>query len=261
MKCEPQTAVAQPWDARINASLCEFRLEVGQDRRGSRRVLKAVNDAVEDMAAQLHPPLDTVDALAMEQVRRLLLIGRSEVMTEVVHHREREEPERQHGLDRVEMQGWEMVHAQARVCRTEVLHAPPFRGGRHGGVRSHGTGGRDQGEVRAVAALLQEHPQRAVDVGQGRRDGRHLAPDGLGIRFQRDGVKRPQAFGGRPDRGQDRDALWGVEVLDQLSAVPRFVCNEQEVPSTDGARQPGQPVGALGDGGARGGGEGNAGLL
>jgi hypothetical protein len=42
VKCEPQTAVAQPWDARINASVFEFRIEVGQDRRGSRFVLKAV---------------------------------------------------------------------------------------------------------------------------------------------------------------------------------------------------------------------------
>ncbi len=261
MKCEPQTAVAQPGDARINASICEFRIEVGQDRRGSRLVLKAVNDDVDDIAAQLHPPLDTVDELAMDQFRRLLLIGRSEVMTEVVHHMEREETERQHGLDRVEIQGWEMVHAQERVLRKEVLNAPPFRVGRHGGVRGHGTGGRDQGEVLTVAALLQEHPQRAVEVGHGRIDGRHIAPDGLVILLQRDGVKLPQAFGGRPDRGQDRDAIVGVEFLDQLSAVPLFVCNEQEVPPKDGARQPGQPVGDLGDGGARVGGEGNEGLL
>src|SRR6266581_3386691 len=195
VKCEPQTAVAQPWDARINASIFEFRIEVGQDRRGSRLVLKAVNDDVDDIAAQLHPPLDTVDELAMDQFRRLLLIGRSEVMTEVVHHVEREETERQHGLDRVEIQGWEMVHSQERVLRKEVLNAPPFRVGRHGGVRGHGTGGRDQGEVLAVAALLQEHPQRAVEVGHGRIDGRHIAPDSLVILLQRDGVKLPQAFG------------------------------------------------------------------
>ncbi len=94
MKCAPQTAVAQPWDARIHASVFEFRIEVGQDRRGSRFVRKAVNDDVDDIAAQLHPPLDTVDELAMDQVRRLLLIGRSEVMTEVVHHVECEETER-----------------------------------------------------------------------------------------------------------------------------------------------------------------------
>ena len=69
-----------------------------------------------------------------------------------------------------------MVHAQERVLRKEVLNAPPFRVGRHGGVRSHGTSGRDQGEVFAVAALLQQHPQRAVEVGHGRK---HLGKSNL----------------------------------------------------------------------------------
>ncbi len=176
MKCEPQTAVAQPWDARVNASVCEFRIEVGQDRRGSRLVRKAVDGDLDAIAAPLPPPLDTVDALPMDQCRRLLLRGRSEVMTAVVHHREREEPERQPSLDRVARQGREMVHAQERVLGAAVLKAPPLRRGRHGGVRGHGARRGDAGEGRAVALRLQQHPYRAVAVGQSRRDGRHVAP-------------------------------------------------------------------------------------
>ena len=38
--------------------------------------------------------LDPVDELPMDQFRRLLLIGRSEVMPEVVYHMEREETQR-----------------------------------------------------------------------------------------------------------------------------------------------------------------------
>jgi hypothetical protein len=36
VKGKPQTAITQPWDARINASVCEFGIEMGQDRCGSR---------------------------------------------------------------------------------------------------------------------------------------------------------------------------------------------------------------------------------
>src|SRR6266568_7105105 len=116
-------------------------------------MLEPVDIDLDDGATYLYPPLDTVDELPMDQFRRLLLIGRSEVMTEVVHHVERKEPERQHGLDRVEMQGREMVHSQKRVLREEVLNAPPFRIGRHGSVRGHGARRCDEGEVRAVGLL------------------------------------------------------------------------------------------------------------
>src|SRR5262249_45949078 len=62
---------------------------------------------------------------------------------------------------------------------------------------------------------------------------------------------------GRRQRGEDRDAILGVEFLDQLPAVPLFVRDQEEVPSEDGACQRGQPVGDLGDGGAGVGGQGD----
>src|SRR2546430_16312112 len=85
-----------------------------------------------------------------------------------------------------------MVYPQEGVFRKEVLNAPPCGIGRHGGVRGHGAGGRDQREVRVIGPLLQQHPPWAVDVGHGRVDGRDLAPDGLVILLQGDdftGVK------------------------------------------------------------------------
>src|SRR5438309_11627396 len=88
VKCEPQPSIAQPWDTRVNASVFEFRIEVGQDRRRRGLVLKPVDADLDNVAAQLHPPLDTVDELPMDQPRRLFLIGGAEVMTEVVHHME-----------------------------------------------------------------------------------------------------------------------------------------------------------------------------
>src|SRR5438094_5543843 len=106
------------------------------------------------------------------------------------------------------MQGWEMVHAQERVLRKDVRNAPPLRVGRHGGVRSHGTSGREQGDVFAVAALLQQHPHRAVAVGHGCRDGRHMAPDGLVILLQRDGVKRPRRLGDDLTGGKTATPYW-----------------------------------------------------
>ncbi len=68
-----------------------------------------------------HPSLDPVDELAMDQFRCLLLIGWPEVMSEVVHHMEGEETERQHGLYGVEIEGREMVHPQEGVFSTEGL--------------------------------------------------------------------------------------------------------------------------------------------
>ena len=91
MKCEPQTSVAEPWDARVNTRLFEFRIEIGQDRCGSCLMCKPIDADLDEVAASLHPPLDPVDELAMDQLWRLLLIGSSEVMTEVVDHVERQQ--------------------------------------------------------------------------------------------------------------------------------------------------------------------------
>jgi len=250
VKCEPQTAVAQPWDARVNASVFEFRIEVGQDRRGSGFVLEPIDTDLDEVAAQLHAPLHPIDELPMDQFRRLSLVGRPEVMPEVVDHMEGEEAQRQHGLDGVEMQGRQVVHPQEGILSEKVFDTPPCGVGRHSDGGSQGVGGRDQREVRAIAPLLQEHPQRAIEVGHGRVDGRHVAPDGLVILLQGDRIKLLEAFGRRLDWGQDRNAILRVEFLDQLPAVPLFVCNHEEVPSEDVARQVGQPVGDLGDGGA-----------
>ncbi len=81
---------------------------------------------LDEVAASLYPPLDPVDARAMDQLWRLLLIGSSEVMTAVVDHVERQQTQRQHRLDRIEMEGRQRVHPQEGVVRTAVLQAPPF---------------------------------------------------------------------------------------------------------------------------------------
>src|SRR6266700_5416384 len=80
----------------------------------------------------------------MDQFRRLGLVGRSEVMPKVIHHVEGEEPERQHGLDRVEIEGREVVDSQKGVFGKEILHAPALGIGWHGGVSGHVAGGCDQ---------------------------------------------------------------------------------------------------------------------
>ena len=46
---------------------------------------------LDEVAASLHPPLDPVDELAMDQLWRLLLLGSSEVMTAMVDHVERQQ--------------------------------------------------------------------------------------------------------------------------------------------------------------------------
>src|SRR2546428_13524836 len=112
----------------------------------------------------------------MDQFWRLLLVGWPKVMTEVVHHMEREQTERQHGLDRVEVQRRQVVHPQEGVLGEKVLDPPPFGGGRHGGVRGYVRRGRDQREVRAISLSLEQHPQRAVEVSIGSVDGSHVSP-------------------------------------------------------------------------------------
>jgi hypothetical protein len=91
VKCEPQTSVAEPWDARVNTRLFEFRIEIGQDRCGRCLMCKPIDADLDEVAASLYPPLDPVDELAMDQLWRLLLIGSSEVMPEVVDHVERQQ--------------------------------------------------------------------------------------------------------------------------------------------------------------------------
>ncbi len=79
--------------------------------------------------------------------------------------------------------------------------------------------------------------------------------------LQGDGVTRDEACGRRLAGGQHREPILGVEVLDQWSAVPRFVCHHEAVPFEDGARQHGQAAGDLRDSGAGGRGQSDAGLL
>ena len=83
--------MAQPRDAWINARGFELRIEIGQDRCSSCPMCTPIDADRDKVAASLYPPLDTVDELAMDQLWRLLLIGSSEVMTEVVDHVERQQ--------------------------------------------------------------------------------------------------------------------------------------------------------------------------
>ena len=116
-----------------------------------------------------------------------------------------------------------MVHSQKRVFCEEVLNAPPCGRGRHGRVGSHGACGCKDAEVRTATAFLQEHPSRAVEVGHGRRDGGHVAQNGLLILVQGDGLKLHLALGRRLRRGRNCDPILRGEVLDPLSAVPLFI--------------------------------------
>ena len=59
-----------------------------------RLVFKPVDADLDQVPTQLHPSLHTIDELAMDQFGSLVLIGGSEVMTEVVNHVEGEETER-----------------------------------------------------------------------------------------------------------------------------------------------------------------------
>jgi len=94
VKREPQPSVAQPWDAWVNASVFEFRIEVAQNRRRCGLMLKAIDADLDSTAASLHPSLDTVNELAMDEFRRLVLIGRPEIMAEVVHDVESKQTKR-----------------------------------------------------------------------------------------------------------------------------------------------------------------------
>src|SRR5215831_18668498 len=158
-------------------------------------MLESVDADLDDVAVQLYPPLDPVDELTMDQFRRLCLIGWPEVMPEVVHHMEGEETQREHGLDRVEIERRQMVHPQKGVLSEEVLNAPAFGIGGHGRVRGHGARWRNEREVLAVSPLLEQHPQRAVEVGHGRIEGGHVAPDSLVIVLQGDSIKLRLACG------------------------------------------------------------------
>ena len=80
-----------------------------------------------------------------------------------------------------------------------------------------------------------------------RVEGRHVTPDGLVVLLQGNGVELLLALGRRLHRGKNRNAILGVELLDQLPAVPLFVRDQKEVPSEDGACQMGQPVSRLRD--------------
>src|SRR2546427_11805063 len=105
-------------------------------------MLKPVDVDLDDVAAQLHSSLDPVDALPMDQFRRLVPIGWPAGMTKVVHPMKREETERQRGLDRVEIERRQMVHPQESILAEEVLTTPPVGVGWHGSVRRHAARGR-----------------------------------------------------------------------------------------------------------------------
>ena len=74
-------------------------------------------------------------------------------------------------------------------------------------------------------------------MDQGRVKGRHLPPHGLVILVEGNGFKLSLAFGRRLDRGEDVDAILGMEVLDKLTTVPLFVRNHEKVSLQDGAGQ------------------------
>ena len=80
---------------------------------------------LDEVAASLYPPLDPVDELAMHQLWRLLLRGSSEVMPAVVDHVERQQTQGEHRLDRMEIEGRQMVDPQEGICRKEVLRGCP----------------------------------------------------------------------------------------------------------------------------------------
>ncbi len=63
----------------------EFGLEISQERRGRRHMLKPVDVAFDDVATQWQSPLNTVDELPMNQFRRFVVISSSEIMPKVVH--------------------------------------------------------------------------------------------------------------------------------------------------------------------------------
>ena len=149
----------------------------------------------------------------MDQFRRLVLVGGSEVLSEVIHHVECEQTQREHGLDRIEIEGREMVDAQEGILGKEVLNAPTLGIGRHGGGRGHVHGRGDQGEVLAITPFFQQHPQGAVKVRHRRVEGGHVTPNGLVVLFQGNGVEFLLAFGRRFHGGEDRDAILGVEFL------------------------------------------------
>ncbi len=60
VQCAPQTPVASPWDARGNASTFACGIQGAQDRRRC-LVLEARDADRDDVAAQLHPPLNPID--------------------------------------------------------------------------------------------------------------------------------------------------------------------------------------------------------
>ena len=91
MKGEAQTSVAEPWEARVHTRLFEFRLEMGPERCGSCLMFNPIDADLDAVAASLPPPLAPVDARALAQLWRLLLLGSSEVMTAVVDHVERQQ--------------------------------------------------------------------------------------------------------------------------------------------------------------------------
>jgi len=75
-------------------------------------------------------------------------------VTEVVHDMEREQTQRQHGLDRIEVEGRQVIYTQEGVFREEVLDASPFGVGGHGRVNGQVARRCDQREIRAVAPFL-----------------------------------------------------------------------------------------------------------
>jgi hypothetical protein len=99
----------------------------------------------------------------------------------VVHHRAGEETQREHGLERVEMERRQRGHPPNGGLGAAVFHTPAFGSGWHRGVRGHGARWGKERAVRAMSSLLAPQPHRAIAGSHGRGEGGHVAPDGLVI--------------------------------------------------------------------------------
>ena len=101
MELELQASVSQPRNARIKTGVFDLCVEVGQNLGSCGLVLESVDTDFDDVFAELDPPLYAIDELAMNNFRCLVFIGRTEVVTKVIHRMEREQTQREHGLDGV----------------------------------------------------------------------------------------------------------------------------------------------------------------
>ena len=81
---EPQSVIAEPGDARIDAGVFEFGVEMGEEGGSGRLVFEPIDVDFDEVPAQLDPALDSIDELAVNALGRFGAVLRPEVMTEVV---------------------------------------------------------------------------------------------------------------------------------------------------------------------------------